>query len=289
MADWRSWSRTNHCPICSGHLFAGRSADQCRGGFFARDPVRVWCSTKRSPWPSASGKSWRWELARPHDWEDEPEQERREPRLTWVGDLLPPRLARNGGAAWTVVHDPWVYRALDGSYLHEAVRHDWRPAEDRPPPAGFESGKTYTPLVRTHEGATYGRWYLPAHLRVPYRGPELASGIASGARIWIAEGERSVEVLRELGEVVTTLPGGSAQWSTAPDPHLHFVGAKQVTVVVDRDPAGEGWARDVVASLARVGIKPRLVRSRTTEPGDDIVDHLAAGHRLEQLEPFTLT
>jgi hypothetical protein len=62
-----------------------------------------------------------------------------------------------------------------------------------------------------------------------------------------------------------------------------------VTVVVDRDTAGEGWARDVVASLARVGITPRLVRSRTTAPGDDVVDHLAAGHALAELEKFTLT
>jgi len=288
MNDWRSWSQANPCAICTGHIGTGTSADQCRGGYFARDPLRVWCSTKESPWPSASGKSWRWEVAHPYVWQDEPEQAAR--RIGWGSPrpgLMPADLAAEGG--WRP-GGTWSYYDAEGEYAFEVRRFDWDASNGVCPRPYL---KTYRPGRRASERAARISWGLPASERIPYMLPRLRRAIAAALPVYVVEGEKSADAINNLDprlerHAATTLPGGSAQWNAAPDPHLHFVGTKDITVVVDRDVAGEGWARDVVASLARVGITPRLIRSRTTAPGDDVVDHFAAGHHLGELEPFTL-
>lgn len=288
MSDWRSWSRTNPCAICSGEIEAGASADQCRGGYFVRDPLRAWCSTKESPWPSATGKSWGWELAHPYVWHDEPNATPR--RSGWGSSSpgpMPADLTAEGG--WRL-SATYPYYNGDGEYAFEVRRFDWDTAHGACPRAYL---KTYRPGRRASERAARISWGLPASQRIPYMLPRLRRAIAAGLPIFIVEGEKSADAVNNLDarlerHAATTLPGGSAQWNSAPDPHIHFAGAKDVTVVVDRDVAGQGWSRDVVASLARVGIAPRLVRSRTTTERDDVVDHLAAGHALAELEPFTL-
>jgi hypothetical protein len=286
--SWRSWSSANPCPVCSGHLYAGRSADQCRGGLFAHAPVRVWCSTQPSPWPSATGKSWRWELARPYAWQEEPERERRTGWGAPCRGPLPADLEAERG--WRLA-GTYAYYGGEGEYAYEVRRFDWDAAQG-PCPRPYL--KTYRPGRRAPDGAARISWGLPASERIPYSLPRLQRAIAAGLPVFIVEGEKSADAVNGLDprlecHAATTLPGGSAQWSAAPGAHRWFDGAHDVTVVVDRDTAGEGWARDVVASLARVGITPRLVRSRTTAPGDDVVDHLAAGHALAELEKFTLT
>jgi hypothetical protein len=139
------------------------------------------------------------------------------------------------------------------------------------------------------------QWGLPAHERIPYVLPRLINAIRLGLPVFITEGEKSADAINHLDvalrrHTATTLPCGSAQWNSAPEPHRHFAGAREVIVVVDRDTAGESWARDVVASLHCLDPVPhiRLVRSRTTEPGDDVVDHLNAGHQLDELETMEI-
>jgi hypothetical protein len=107
--------------------------------------------------------------------------------------------------------------------------------------------------------------------------------------VYITEGEKSVDAILDLDVpcrrfTATTLPGGSAQWNSAPDPHKWFEGAQDVRIIVDHDPAGRGWAQDVVASLQQLGSRIRLLQSRTAAPADDVVDHLAAGFELGELE-----
>jgi len=289
MNDWRPWSRMNPCTICAGHIGTGASADQCTGGYFARDPLRVWCSTRESPWPSASGRSWRWELTKPYDWQPEPDATTR--RSGWgrpSPGLMPADLAAEGGWRLSAAYS---YYDDDGEYAFEVRRFDWDAAHGVCPRPYL---KTYRPGRRASERAARISWGLPASERIPYMLPRLRRAVAAGLPIFIVEGEKCADAVNNLDarlkrDAATTMPGGSAQWNAAPAPHLHFVGAKDITVVVDRDTAGEGWARDVVASLARVGITPRLVRSRTTTDRDDVADHLAAGYRLDELEPFALT
>jgi len=285
--SWRFWSKTNPCPACSGHGRAGKSAQQCRGGYDpARSEVRIWCSTEDSGTPSRAGSKWEWHLDEPYPWESEPSRSdtsrrpHRGPGLCYApaDEPLPHWLAGTHKVAGR-----WVYRAFDGAYVFEVVRSERsRPSGDR--------DKVYTPGSRAYEGATLIQWGLPPReLLVPYRLPELRRGIAAGQPVYVSEGEKSCDALAALGQVATTCQGGSNAWGATPDVHRWFEGARDATIIVDRDTAGARWARDVVASLALIGITPRLVRSRTTREGDDIVDHLGAGHALAELEPFTLT
>jgi hypothetical protein len=192
---------------------------------------------------------------------------------------MPYDLHKEGGWERTAV---WTYRDVDCSYRFSVVRFD-------------RSGgrKAYRPGRAVREGSPWIHWGLPADERMPYQLPRLRKAIALGLPVYVVEGEKSADAvnLLDIGlrrHTATTMPCGSSQWNTGPDPHHHFAGARTVTVVVDRDTAGEGWARDVVTSLRRLDPAPhiRLMRSRTTAPGDDVVDHLAAGFALADLEPF---
>jgi hypothetical protein len=207
-----------------------------------------------------------------------------------VGDVrrdgyhgLPHRL-RHHGLGWKIRLGPWIYRTAGGAYAYEAVRFDWQPDDHRPPPKGFEDGKTYSPLVRTSDGSHFGRWSQPEP-RILYRLPELRAGIEQGRRVWIVEGEKSAEALVALGEVATCNPGGALSWP-AVDFHA-LAGAREVLAAVDRDERGARWAADVVATLAKLEIRPRLLQSATTEKGDDVADHLEAGFGLGDLKEFT--
>jgi hypothetical protein len=138
------------------------------------------------------------------------------------------------------------------------------------------------------------RWGLPRELRVPYRLGRLRKAIDLGLPIIIAEGEKSCDAINDLDvalrrHTATTLPGGSAQWNSAPEPHRWFEGAEDIRIIIDRDVAGQRWAADVIASLARLSPPPqiRLLQSRTREAGDDVVDHLLAGFGLADLMEIT--
>ncbi len=61
---------------------------------------------------------------------------------------------------------------------------------------------------------------------LPYRLPELQEAIAQGSMVFIAEGEKAVEALRELGVPATCNSGGAGKF---PDALVeHFRGAHVV-------------------------------------------------------------
>jgi putative DNA primase/helicase len=174
----------------------------------------------------------------------------------------------------------WTYTDLDHEPLYVVVRF-----------AHVDGRKSYRPGQAA--GSKRVRWGLPRELRVPYRLGRLRKAIEAGLPVYVVEGEKSVEAILNLDIpcrrfTAATLPGGSAQWNSAPEPHRWFEGAKDVRIIVDRDVAGRRWAQDVTASLSRLSPPPRirLFQSRTTQPGDDVVDHLLAGFGLDELEPF---
>jgi len=278
---WRSWSATNPCPVCSGHRWSGASAAQCRGGYQpARSLQRVWCSVQDSGEPSASGVTWEWRLTAPYLWQPEPKRRSGAAGFAEHASRMPADLWKEGGWERTAI---WIYRDADCSYRFSVARFDR--AED--------GRKTYRPGRQSREGSPWIQWGLPTEARIPYQLPRLRKAIGLGLPLYIVEGEKSADAINELDIglrhfTATTMPCGAVQWSTGADPHPHFAGAQAVTVIVDRDTAGEGWARDVHASLLQLTPTPRVrfTRSRTTAPGDDAVDHLSAGYSLDNLEAF---
>ena len=277
MAEFRPWTQANRCPVCGGWPWAGRSAGQCRGGQRADRPRVAWCSVRDSGRPSRSGKCWEWWLDRPYEWVPEPDTSPGIPRWRQTPHVLPPGL--RAGRHWEPVAE-WQYHYPGHGYCYSVLRFEHAQTRE----------KTYRSGVHAPRPGPTRRfqWGLEADERIPYRLPELLSGIAAGRRVWICEGEKSADALAELGEVATCNPGGSAQWGAMPEPERWLAGAQDIRVVVDRDQAGLRWAADVVATLKPLGAQITLLRSATQGPGDDVADHIQAGFSLAELEEFKL-
>lgn len=116
--------------------------------------------------------------------------------------------------------------------------------------------------------------------RIPYNLPEILHH--SKRWVWVVEGEKCVERLRDLGIVATTNNGGSGNWG---DEHSKWLTDRQVIVVPDNDDAGHKHGAKVVNSLLPVAKEVRLLDLSTELPTKgDIVDWLNTGKTRKQLE-----
>ena len=109
--------------------------------------------------------------------------------------------------------------------------------------------------------------------RIPYNLPELLH--YSDRAVWIVEGEKCVDRLREIGIVATTNNGGSGNWT---EEHSAWLKDRNVVVVPDNDTAGQKHAAKVINSLVGVASNIKLLDLSTELPEKgDIVDWLDAG------------
>jgi hypothetical protein len=155
------------------------------------------------------------------------------------------------------------YRYVDenGLHLYDVVRRDGKQFHQEP--ANGRRGKGAMSGVR----------------RVLYRLPDVVAAVAAGDPVFIVEGEKDVDNVRAVGATATCNPGGAGKWDKVRDVDEIFRRAV-VIVVCDRDDAGRAHGRDVARSLAGVVQQLTVVEAVV---GKDASDHLAAGHRLEDL------
>ncbi len=125
-------------------------------------------------------------------------------------------------------------------------------------------------------------WGLGDTRRVLYRLPKIVEHLAGNTRdpMYVVEGEKDVHAIERAGATATCNPMGAGKWSD--DYSESLQGARRVVVVQDRDDVGRRHAREVIESLARVGVTAELVEPAE---GKDVSDHLAAGHALDDLVP----
>jgi putative DNA primase/helicase len=116
---------------------------------------------------------------------------------------------------------------------------------------------------------------------VPYALPEVTVAIAGGRTIFIVEGEKCVDSLRELGAPATTNRGGAGKWR--PELNAFFMGA-DVVLVPDNDDAGHKHVQEIGAALTGVAKRIRVLVLPGLPPKGDIADWLAAGGTREVLE-----
>lgn len=122
-----------------------------------------------------------------------------------------------------------------------------------------------------------------------YRLKGLRRAIEAGKTPVILEGEKSVMAFAQLGldkYFPTTAPMG-AKWNDAYAKQLE--GAKHVIVIMDNDKTGYKYAQAIYSSLSDSGVTVDIRASHTDEMHDDIVEHLAAGFTLKQLDVITPT
>ena len=125
-----------------------------------------------------------------------------------------------------------------------------------------------------------GEWNVRDVRRVPYRLPEVVAQAQQGGVIYIVEGEKDVERLRELGKVATCNMGGAGKWQSE---WAQFFTGAIVHIVADKDEPGRKHATGIRDNLLRVA---KTVYIWQAKRGKDVSDHLDAGFTVEQLVPL---
>ncbi len=126
---------------------------------------------------------------------------------------------------------------------------------------------TYTdegglPLYRKHRVSPKNFWFerfekltgewvagLGSTRRVLYRLPEILNAVAIGEEVWIVEGEKDVENLRDLGICATSVPNGSTGWRAE---YASALRGANVVILADDDEAGRRGAEKIRAALGSV-------------------------------------
>jgi len=154
------------------------------------------------------------------------------------------------------------YRDADGSLLYQVVRKA---------PKAF--------IQRRPDGAGGWTWSTKGVRRIPYRLPELLAAAASEP-VFVVEGEKDVESLRDRLLIATCNAGGAGKWT--PD-LAEYLRGRRVVVLPDNDQAGEDHAQQVARSLHGLAAQVRVLRLEGLPAKGDVSDWLAAGGTGEQL------
>ena len=113
-------------------------------------------------------------------------------------------------------------------------------------------------------------------------GVDLDGAVKAGFPVFIPEGEKDVDALTRLGEVMATTSAGGAQaWRKADWSRL--AGASELIVVADPDEPGMERATALVHHLRT--ITPGVVRAVKAKVGKDAADHVTAGLPVADMLP----
>lgn len=121
--------------------------------------------------------------------------------------------------------------------------------------------------------------------RVLYRLPEVIQAAKQGRTIYVCEGEKDVDALVSRGLVATCNPGGAGRGKWKAEYSSYLAGA-HVIVIADRDEPGIEHARAVADSLTSHAASVRIMLPAVSHEHADVSDHLAAGHRIDELVPL---
>lgn len=199
------------------------------------------------------------------------------------GNWLPPAVPDHGELTKT-----YDYRSADGTLLYQVCRYDWKdPANPK--------GHSKTFLQRCPDPEKRGGWAYKVKDRitpVPYRLPELLDDIRAGYPIFIVEGEKKADMLREQGVPATCNHGGAGKFPEALI--QHFAGADLV-LLADNDDAGREHVSLIGRKLEGVARRLRVLDLPGLPPKGGVDDWLPAGGSAEKLydlldvaaKPFT--
>ena len=159
------------------------------------------------------------------------------------------------------------YTDEHGKLLFQAVRYE---------PKQF--------LQRCPDGADGWNYKLGDVRRVLYHLPEVLVAIAEGRPVYVVEGEKDVERLRDAGLTATCNAGGAGKWIAA---YTESLRGADVVILPDNDSAGRDHAQQVSKSLLRAGGSVRVLELPGLRDKGDVSDWLNAGHTIEELLRLT--
>lgn len=99
---------------------------------------------------------------------------------------------------------------------------------------------------------------------------------------YLAEGESAAEMLRAMG-CAAVATGGCGRIDSC---DLTPLAGRDMIVVVDRDPSGVHWADKADRLLGGIAKSVQFVQSAVRTTAADVVDHVAADLRLDELVPY---
>jgi len=141
------------------------------------------------------------------------------------------------GKKITKIYD---YRDEEGELLFEAVRYE---------PKAFRQ--------RRPDGAGEPIWNLKGVRRVLYRLPELIKG---DDPVFILEGEKDVDNLREWGFTATCNPMGAGKWKSQEKEYNHYLQGRDIIIIPDNDEEGERHLKQVATSLQGIARNINVLR-----------------------------
>jgi hypothetical protein len=176
-----------------------------------------------------------------------------------VSDLMPTGVVSTPSRRTVATYD---YRDERDNLLFQVVRYDPKDFKQRRPKAGGG----WTSSVR---GVKV----------VPYRLPDLVrepTGV-----VVVAEGEKDVDNLAQIGVLATCNAGGAGKWTAK---HAEFLRGRHVVIVFDNDDAGRRHAEQVAQSLRSVAASVRLVELPGLPRQGDVSDWIQAGGTKVELD-----
>ena len=161
------------------------------------------------------------------------------------------------------------YLDEDGTLVYQACRYE--PGRD---------GRTKDFTQRAPDGRGGWNWSMDGITRVLYHLPEVQAAVASGATVYIVEGEKDADQLSLYDLVATTNVGGAGKWRSE---YSAALAGATIVILPDCDAPGLAHADAVAASLHGVAARVTLVELPGLPPKGDVSDWLAAGHTIDEL------
>jgi len=116
-------------------------------------------------------------------------------------------------------------------------------------------------------------WSVKGCPVIPYRLPDLHAADPLSP-VFIVEGEKDVDRLRNLGFIATCNAGGAGKWKAD---HAAFLAGRVVVILPDNDDPGRKHATQVAMSLRGVAASIKVVELPELPPKGDVSDWLNAG------------
>ncbi len=165
-------------------------------------------------------------------------------------------------------HEPRPVAAL----ATKPVRYEYR----------NEDGQVVAVFTRSGVGKQF-RWIGKKPEGCPvYRLPELRAAASTGERVFLVEGEKDADALRDLGLVATTLPNGAAAvWE--PQHVAAFDAVNEMVILPDNDPPGFRYAMNAILAVGFSLPSVKVVVLPGLPAKGDVSDWLRNGGSREQL------
>jgi len=185
----------------------------------------------------------------------------------WGYDSLTYSPNSNGAEAKIIA--TYDYTDADGKLLYQVVRFEPKEFRQRQP-----------------DGNRAWLWNLKGVQPVLYRLPEVLKAVREGRAVYVCEGEKDTDALREKGLTATTNSGGAEKWR--PEYSETLKGAS-VIILPDRDAPGQRHAEKVATSLHGKAKSIKIVElpDRDGHQVKDVSDWLAAGGTVAEFEGLT--